>query len=213
MAVDVAYFMNSQTLSMSFGDAFGLGLLGALSKPDGHGERSTIVAWIPEDEVANRETANLWLGDQIKDATLKAMKELGIEGEAEYHNKMTDNFFNGKYSESNIVGVKEDGTECGAYFRVYPENVSEVKAIPDFISPAAAGYQLFAGDGVVYPQFRAYCLSETSLDQYVEFISEISKHLPDTVFFYTRKLELGESQLPPVVYDHGKALLFLTEES
>ncbi len=209
MAIDVAYFMNSQTLNMAFGDAVGLGLIGALTKSKGHGERSTIVAWIPENEVESRETANLWLGDQIKDATMKAMEELGIEGGAEFHNKKTDSFFHGKYSETQIKGVKEDGTECGTYFRVYPENVSEVQVIPEFIASGTSGYQLYAGDGEVYPQFRAYCLSD-SLDQYVEFISEISKYLPETVFFYTRRLELDDTQLPPMVYDHGDTLLFLT---
>ncbi|CAN0299530.1 unnamed protein product, partial [Chrysoparadoxa australica] len=58
-----------------------------------------------------------------------------------------------------------------------------------------------------------YCLSDTSLDQYVEFVSAISKHLPDTVYFYTRQLELADQTIPPVVYDHGQALLFLTAEN
>jgi len=51
------------------------------------------------------------------------------------------------------------------------------------------------------------------LDQYVEFVSAISKHLPDTVYFYTRQLELADQTIPPVVYDHGQALLFLTAEN
>jgi len=55
MAIDVAYFMNSSTLAMSFTDAFGLGLLGALTtSSQSHGERSTIVAWVPEDAVESR---------------------------------------------------------------------------------------------------------------------------------------------------------------
>jgi hypothetical protein len=211
MGIDVFYLMGSQTLNMDFGDAFGLGLIGLLTKPDGHGERSTIVAWAPESEVEGRENVHLWLGDQIRNATIKAMDNLGIQGEAEFHNKLTDSMFNGTFVETRIKGVKADGTECGAYFKIHPENVSdEVKAIPDFIAESTSGYQVFAGDGVVYPQFQAYCLSDTTLDPYVEFIGEISKNLPETVFFYTRKAELNGKHLPPVVWDHGKALLFLT---
>lgn len=213
MAIDVTYFMNSSTLAMSFGDAFGLGLLGALtSTSKSHSERSTIVAWIPEDQVDSRENANIWLGNEIKEATMKAMEVLEIGGEPEFHNKLTDNFFNGTFTETRISGVKADGTECGAYFKVYPELVSELKKIPEFITPNTKGYQLYAGDEIEYPQFAAYCLSDTSLDQYVEFVSEISRHLPETVFLYTRQLELKDHTIPPVVYDHGEALLFLTAE-
>ncbi len=211
MAIDVGYFMNSQTLNMSFGDAFGLGLIGALSKSKGHGERSTLVAWIPENEVKSRETANLWLGDQIKDATMKAMKELGIEGDAEFHNREVDSFFRGTYSETKISGVKANGTKCGVYFKIHPENISEVQVIPDFIAADARGHQLYAGNGEVYPMFKTYCWSESdAFDQRIEFINEISKNLPETVYFYSKRQKLNENQLPPMVYDHGKALLFLT---
>ena len=212
MAIDVAYFMNSSTIAMSFGDAFGLGLLGALTTTNkSHAERSTIVAWIPEDQVDGRGSVNMWLGDVIKDATMKAMAELKIDGEPEYHNKLTDSFMHGTYTETKISGVKADGTECGAYFKVYPEQVSELQDVPEFIAPGVKGYQIYAGDEMEYPRFSAYCLSDTSLDQYVEFVSEVSRNLPETVFLYARQLELADHEIPPVVYDHGKALLFLTE--
>lgn len=213
MAIDVAYFMNSSTLAMSFGDAFGLGLLGALTTlSQSHGERSTIVAWVPEDAVEDREEVNIWLGDALRDATMKAMEELKIEGELEFHNKFTDSWAHGTFTETKISGFKADGTKCGAYFKIYPELVSEMQAVPEFIAPNTKGYQLYAGDEIVYPQFQAYCLSDTSLDQYVEFVSEISKNLPGTVFLFARQLELEDQTIPPVVYDHGQALLFLTAE-
>jgi hypothetical protein len=213
MAIDVAYFMNSSTLAMSFGDAFGLGLLGALTTSSkSHGERSTIVAWVPEDALNRRKDANIWLGDAFKDATMKAMEVLKINGEPEFHNKLTDSWAHGTFTETKISGVKADGTECGVYFKIYPELVSELKPIPEFIAPNAKGYQLYAGDEIVYPQFAAYCLSDSSLDQYVEFTGEISKNLPETVFLYTRQAELEDDIVPPVVYDHGQALLFLTAE-
>lgn len=212
MAIDVAYFMDSATLAMSFGDAFGLGLVGLLTTNQSHGERSTIVAWIPEDEVESRETAHIWLGDALKEATMRAMDELSIEGEPEFHNKFTDSFMRGTYTETKISGVKADGTKCGVSYKVHPENISELTTIPAFIAENAKGYQLYAGDDIVYPPFAAYCRSDTSLDQYIEFVSEISKYLPETVFLYTRYAELEDDQLPPMVHDHGKVLLFLTEE-
>lgn len=211
MAIDVAYFMDSSTLAMSFGDAFGLGLLGALTTTNkSHAERSTIVAWIPEDRVESREHANVWVGDVFKDATLKAMTELGIEGEPEFHNKRTDSWIVGTYFETKIAGVKADGTECGVYYQTFENNVSEKMAIPDFIANNTQGYQLYAGEEIEYPQFSAYCMSDTSLDQYIEFVSEISKNLPETVFIYTRYAEIEDDQIPPMVHDHGQALLFLT---
>jgi hypothetical protein len=213
MAIDVAYFMNSSTLGMSFGDAFGLGLLGSLMTSNkSHAERSTIVAWIPEDQVDSRERVNVWLGDVFKDATTKAMDNLKIDGQPEFHNKLTDSWAHGTFTETKVSGVKADGTECGAYFKVYPELVSEINRIPEFIAPNTNGYQLYAGDKIVYPQFAAYCLSDTSLDQYVEFASEISKHLPETVFFFTRQVEHEDQTIPPVVFDHGQVLLFVTTE-
>jgi len=212
MAIDVAYFMNSATLAMSFGDAFGLGLVGLLTSNQSHGERSTIVAWIPEDEVESRETAHIWLGDALKEATMRAMDELFIEGEPEFHNKLTDSFMRGTYTETKISGVKADGTKCGVSYKLHPENISELTNIPAFIAESTSGYQLYAGDEIVYPPFAAYCRSDTSLYQYIEFVSGISKYLPETVFIYTRYAELGEDQLPPMVHDHGKVLLFLKEE-
>lgn len=213
MAIDVGFFMNSATLSMDLGNALGLGLIGFLTEPKGQGERSTVIAWIPEDEAESRETANLWLGDKLRDATLKAMENLGIDGEVEFHNKEKDLFLADLYYETSIKGFKSDGSECGAYFRTYPHLVSELQPIPDFIKPNSQGHQLYAGEDVSYPRVSVYCFSDTSLDPYVEFIGEISKHLPQTVFFYSSQATYHDSKLPPMVLDQGKANLFIIEES
>ncbi|MBU2952315.1 hypothetical protein [Marinobacter sp. F3R08] len=212
MAIDVSYFVNSATLGMSLGDAFGLGLVGALlNSKKSHGERSTMVAWIPADDVDSRESAHLWLGDAVKDATLQAMDTLGIEGEPEFHNELTESFWHGTFTETLITGVSVDGTECGMYMKLYPETVSELRTIPDFIAPNIQGYQVIADDEYTYPVLAPWCASE-KLDQYIEFAGEISKNLPETVFFYVPQVESDEQTVPPIVFDHGKALLFLVAE-
>lgn len=213
MGIDVAYFMSSPTLSMNFGDAFGLGLVGLLANTSkAHGERSTIVAWVPENEAENPESALVWVGDQVKEATLKAMKTLEIEGRVDFHGKRHKVPFSAAIFKSEISGTKKNGTECGVQFRTYDGIVSDLQPIPDFILPGSKGYQIYAGEKVAYPAFAAYCIHD-ELDQYLEFISEISRNLPETVFLYTRYIKHNDNiSLPPMVHDHGAALLFIVEE-
>ena len=209
--VDVWYFMDSQMLNMDFGNALGLGLIGMISRPKEHGERSSIVAWIPEDSVKSKDVAHLWLGDELRDATLKAMETLEIKGEVEFHNREKKVLFSAAYYETLITGKKEDGTECGAYTKTYPDIISELQPLPDFLAKNTQGYQVYAGDAAKYPSFQVYCYSD-SLEQYVEFTAEISKNLPETVFLYTRLIKYDDNHVPPMVYDHGKALFFLVEK-
>ncbi|WP_157133374.1 hypothetical protein [Marinobacter sp. ELB17] len=209
--IDVFYFMDSQTLSMDFGNALGLGLIGMISRPKSHSERSSIVAWIPQEDVNSRDVAHLWLGDQLRDATTKAMETLKIEGEVEFHNREKKVLFSEAYYETKITGIKKDGTKCGAYIRTYSDIISELKPLPDFLAQDTEGYQVYAGDDTNYPRFQVYCFSD-SLEQYVEFTTEISKSLPETVFLYTRLIKYDDNHVPPMVYDHGKALFFLVEK-
>lgn len=209
--IDVAYFMSSQTLNMGFGNAFGLGLIGFLAKPAAQGERSTILAWVPADEVNSREEASKWVNDSFRNATLNAMENLDIKGEVKFHNKEVSQLLAGDYLETKISGVKPDGSKCGAYFRTYPENTSEKTPIPDFILPNTDGYRIEAGGNPEYPHVAIYCLGD-SLDPYVQFVSEISKRLPPSVFIYTRQEKYNGNKIPPMIYDHGEALLFITAE-
>jgi hypothetical protein len=206
--IDVWYFMDSQMLNMDFGNALGLGLIGMISRPKDHGERSSIVAWIPQDSVESREVAHLWLGDKLRDATTKAMEALEIEGGVAFHNREKKVPFSAAYYETKITGMKKDGTECGAYIRTYSDIISELQPLPDFLAKDTQGYQVYAGDPAKYPRAQIYCFGD-SLDQYVEFTAEISKNLPETVFLYTRLIKYDDNHVPPMVYDHGKALFFL----
>jgi hypothetical protein len=210
--IDVWFFMDSQTLNMDFGNAFGLGLIGMLGRPTEQSERSSIVAWIPQDAVESRDVAHLWLGDQLRDATTTAMETLEIEGGVEFHNREKKVPFSAAYYETSITGIKKDGTKCGAYIRTYSEIISELQPLPDFLAKDTQGYQVYAGHPAKYPRIQLYCAS-SSLKQNVELSAEVSKHLPETVFFYTRSLKSEDDKLPPMVYDHGKALFFLVEKN
>jgi hypothetical protein len=55
--------------------------------------------------------------------------------------------------------------------------------------------------------YLASCISEI-LNSII-----LRKHLPETVFFYTRSLKSEDDKVPPMVYDHGKALFFLVEKN
>jgi len=209
--IDVWYFMDSQMLNMDFGNALGLGLIGMMSRQEEQSERSSIVAWIPQEAVESRDVAHLWLGDQLRDATTTAMETLEIEGEVEFHNREKKVPFSAAYYETMIRGVKKDGTKCGAYIRTYSEIISELQPLPDFLAKETQGYQVYAGHPAKYPRIIVYCAS-TSLKQQVEFSVEVSKHLPETVFFYTSFLKSEDDKVPPMVYDHGKALFFLVEK-
>ena len=210
--VDVWYFMDSQILNMDFGNAFGLGLIGMLTRPDGQDERSSIVAWIPKDDIASRDVAHLWLTDQLKDATLKAMETLEIEGGVEFHNKRVKLLFFAESFETTISGKKKDGTKCGARFVIYPDTISDLQPIPDFVAKNTQGYRVDAGHEIKYPRNEIYCHGKDPIKQYVEFTTEISKNLPESVFFYDPRVVYKDTKIPPMVYDHGKALFFLVEK-
>lgn len=210
MAIDVSYFMNSATLSMNFADAFGLGLIGLLTAPDGHAERSTIIAWVPASEAKDQEAAHVWLNRSIKDAALMAMENLEIEDIVE-SSERTDTILGDLYDTTRIEGINAEGKKCSIWYRTYPENVSEEKPIPDFIVTNATGYQVYAGKDIAFPKTVVYCGSET-LEPYLALINEVSKQLPDTVQLYSRVIKNGDQVIPPIVYDHGQAFLFLTQE-
>jgi hypothetical protein len=212
MGIDVWYFMDSQMLNMDFGNAFGLGLIGMLAQPEGQDKRSTIVAWVPKDDVESQEVAHLWLNDQLKDATLQAMETLGLEGGVEFHNKRKKLLFFAESFETTISGIKQDGTKCGARFVIYPDAVSDLQPIPDFVAKNAQGYRVDAGHDIKYPRVQVYCHGKDGMMQYVEFMTEISKNLPESVFFYARRAKNEDYTVPPMVYDHGKALFFLVEK-
>ena len=206
--IDVWYFMDSQMLNMDFGNALGLGLIGMLGRPTEQSERSSIVAWIPQEAVKSRDVAHLWLGDQLRDATTKAMETLEIEGEVAHQNKKIKTLFSPVYYETIITGMNKDGTKCGATFRIHPDIISELQPLPDFLAEDTQGYQVYAGDDLKWPRAEIYCYSD-SLEHYVEFIAEISKNLPETVFMYASRIKYDDNHLPPMVHDHGKALFFL----
>ena len=212
MGVDVWYFMDSQTLNMDFGNAFGLGLIGFLAQPDAQSERRSIVAWVPEEEVENQNVAHLWINDQFKDATLQAMETIGIEGGVEFHNKRRGIPFFAETFETKISGVKKDGTECYARFVVSHDTVSDLQPIPGFVAKNAQGYRVDASHDVKYPKAQVGCLGKDYLRQDAEFMTEVSKNLPESIFFYHPSVKEGDDVIPPVVYDHGKVLFFLVEK-
>lgn len=206
--IDVWYFMDSQILNMDFGNALGLGLIGMMSRQEEQSERSSIVAWIPQEAVESRDVAHLWLGDQLRDAITIAMETLEIEGEVEFHNREKKVPFSAAFYETMIRGVKKDGTECGAYIRTYSDIISELQPLPDFLAKDTQGYQVYAGHPAKFQRMSVYCAG-TSNKQQVEFSLEVSRHLPETVFYYNSSLKSEDDKIPPIVYDHGKALFFL----
>jgi hypothetical protein len=213
MGIDVWYFMDSQMLNMDFGNAFGLGLIGMLTRPDAQDNRSTIVAWVPKDDVESQDVAHLWLNAQLRDATLEAMETLGLEGGVEFHNEQKGIPFFAETFATKLSGIKKDGTRCEARFEIFPSTVSDLQPIPDFVAKNIQGYRVNAGHDVEYPRVQVGCLGKDGLMQYVEFMTEISKNLPESVFFYARRAKVEDHTVPPMVYDHGKALFFLVEKN
>lgn len=216
VAVDANMFMTNARFAMNFSDALGLSLLGLLADNDAHSERDTIIAWIPSTEAKNREEAHVWLREEMHDATVQAISDLGMELETEFHNRRTDVWGSSAYDDTKIHGRKEDGAVCSVFVRTYPTLISEQQSIPGFIAPDASGYQARAGDKIIYPTFDVSCSDKPrgkfDLDKGLELTSEISRNLPKTVFLYSRMLQVDDQKLPPIVHDHGKALLFLIKE-
>jgi hypothetical protein len=211
--IDVAYFMNSATLNMNFADSLGLGLVGLLTKPAAESERRTMLVWVPATDINQKSEAHTWVSRAFRDATIQAMDDLGIEGGVDYFEKDESSIFSDVY-ETKLSGVSAEGIHCQAVYRVIPEFTDKEK-MPSFVGAGGYGYLLKTDDDIYYPKARIACWGSKTLAPYVRFASEISKNLPPTAYLYTPYLRTkdGESQVPPMVHDHGKALLFVVSEN
>ncbi|WP_144820434.1 hypothetical protein [Marinobacter piscensis] len=209
LAIDSSLWTSDYGLGVDWSAGLGLGLLQSFAKSDEHGDRKSLVIWIPEDKAPNKETAMDWMIKSLTEATVKAVKDMGSsEDEIYTHLRELHVTFQGPYYIGEAGGAIRDGNSCYTVFNLHSWTISdELEKIPSYISENGYGYVVEAG-GHSYPETYMYCEDDNAEDE-LTFIGKVTEHLPETMFYYSKASEHDGKQFPPAVFDHGTIELFI----
>ncbi len=200
-------FESVNGLDLAMGDAVGLGLLSFVFSSPSQMDRSALLAWISEDLATDKDRAALVLSEMVLNASEKTLKNEGIDYRvAKAHQERLALFY--PFLETSLDFELQD-KPCGVTVRVYKTQTVGPKPMPTFIGNGGSAYGFLAGHEIQYPAFDIGCRDADPLHA-IELSRRISKALPETVFVYVspkRRAEGGWT--PPMVLDHGKALLFI----
>lgn len=200
-------FESVNGLDLAMGDAVGLGLLSFVFSPPAQMDRNALLAWIPEEQAKDRDKAALVLSKLVLDAIEATLNAEGITYHVEKaHQERLALFY--PFLETRLA-FELDGKNCGVSYHVYKTQTVGPKPTPTFIGTGGAAYGFLAGHEIQYPSFDVGCLGADPI-QSIELARKISQALPETVFLYIspkRRPEGGRT--PPMVLDHGKALMFI----
>jgi len=200
-------FESVNGLDLAMGDAVGLGLLSFVFSPPAQMDRNALLAWIPEEQAKDRDKAALVLSTLVLDAIEATLNAEGITYHVEKaHQERLALFY--PFLETRLA-FELDGKNCGVSYHVYKTQTVGPKPTPTFIGTDGAAYGFLAGHEIQYPSFDVGCLGADPI-QSIELARKISQALPETVFLYISPKRRPESgRTPPMVLDHGKALMFI----
>lgn len=200
-------FESANGLDLAMGDAVGLGLLSFVFSPPAQMDRNALLAWIPEEQAKDRDEAALVLSKLVLDAIETTLNAEGIAYHIEKaHQERLALFY--PFLETRL-DFDLDGKNCGVSYQVYKTQTVGPKPTPTFIGNGGSAYGFLAGHEIQYPSFDVGCLGADPIHS-IELARKISQALPETVFLYIspkRRPEGGRT--PPMVLDHGKALMFI----
>jgi len=200
-------FESANGLDLAMGDAVGLGLLSFVFSPPAQMDRNAILAWIPEEQAKDKVEAALVLSKLVLDAIETTLNAEGIGYHVEKaHQERLALFY--PFLETRL-DFDLDGKDCGLSYHVYKTQTVGPKSTPTYIGNSGAAYGFLAEHEIQYPSFDVGCLGADPIHS-IELARKISQALPETVFLYMspkRRPEGGRT--PPMVLDHGKALLFI----
>ncbi|WP_150306331.1 hypothetical protein [Pseudomonas saliphila] len=194
-------------LGMAAGDALGLSLISFAFSPPSQLDRNSILAWVPQAQAADKDQAALVLSKLVLDATEQTMKAEGIDYHVtDAHKERLALFYPYLYT---YVDFTLDGNKCSLDYNIFKTKITAPKPLPPFIGDGSPAYSFPPGDEVQYPSFRIGCYEGSPLDS-IELARKISLALPETVFLYISSTQIPDKgRTPPMVLDHGKALLFV----
>ncbi|GGY60451.1 hypothetical protein [Marinobacter zhanjiangensis] len=219
IGLDTFSLMDPDLLDLSFGSAFGMGLLFSMAEPTDQIKRHSIIAWVPESEISANDQdaveaqALRWVSDSMTAATVTAMEEMGFTYELEMQHKDIGLPFVFSDYKTRITAVTPDGDQCMARFNVREGSVSKRLPLPDMIGQNGYGYRLNAGHDRRNPEGFALCYSKDRdlRELNLKLGGLVSENLPPTIFMYRPPVDFGEDGVrPPFVLDQGKSLLFVT---
>jgi len=200
-------FESANGLDLAMGDAVGLGVMSFVFSPPAQIDRNALLAWIPEEHAKDKDQAALVLSKLVLDAVETTLKAEGIAYHIDKaHQERLALFY--PFLETSL-DFELGGKNCGVSYHVYKTQTVGPKPAPPFIGNGISAYGLLAGHEFQYPSFDIGCLGGDPIHS-IELSRKISQALPETVYVYVspkRRPEGGRT--PPMVLDHGKALMFI----
>lgn len=200
-------FESGLGLGMAMGDAVGLSLLSFSFSPPSQLDRNSILAWVPQAQAADKPQAALVLSKLVLEATEQTLQAESIDYQVEKaHEKRVALFY--PFLDTSVAFTL-DGKKCSLDYNVFKTKITDPKPLPHFIGNGAPAYSFHPGDEHQYPSFHIGCYGGNPLIS-IELARKISIALPETVFIYmSSKRHPDGGGTPPMVLDHGKALLFI----
>ncbi|MCG7602083.1 hypothetical protein MHM84_20280 [Halomonas sp. McH1-25] len=203
-----AAFNTPHGLGLSLGKAAGLSVLSFMFSPPAQMERDTVLAWLPQSQANDPEEATQILANTLFEASIATLEEHGYPYDIEYRDRRRHALFD-PYLESLVNFTNEDKT-CAFRYELFPGEVSDLAPVPEFILPASQGYRFWAAHDIRYPKYWIHC-TDAEPTENLTLVAEVSHRLPAGVFLYVapKGSRRENNQTPPLVLDHGKALLFI----
>ncbi|ELF6482491.1 hypothetical protein ACOIPL_004162 [Vibrio fluvialis] len=218
-------FNSSKGLGLGWNQSLGFGLATTLFKPKGVMERDSLFGWVPESLASTPEQARQVMSEKALSATEAGLKQTQLNFEIGNRHLHLNVPFVGDYLYSSVQIIapnqgcptwEEAGKDlkqtCQISITVYsPADSSQ--AVPDFVLPQQTGYVFSANDSSDYSRLNVELPKRAKISK-VQILSAISQHLPPWIFVFTasEKQENGKYSAP-IVWDQGKAQLFVTPEN
>ncbi|ENG9289504.1 hypothetical protein ACXHQN_14850 [Vibrio cincinnatiensis] len=218
-------FHSSRGLGLGWNQSLGFGLATTLFKPKGVMERDSLFGWVPASLASTPEQARQVMSEKVLSATEAGLKQTQLYFEIGNRHLHQSIPFAGDYLFSSIQIIapahgcptweaagKDLKQTCRINITVYsPTESSQV--IPDFVLPQQTGYAFSANDSSDYSRLNVELPKRAKISK-VQILSAISQHLPPWIFVFTasEKQENGKYSAP-IVWEQGKAQLFVTPEN
>lgn len=210
-----AGYVNPQ-LGMTNWQTAGVNLLDEMLRPDSHGARNSLMAWMPLSEAGSTEDAQARLLSHVKVSIAAAMDEVGASYETIFDKggKLVIQFIK---SEWNCPAYVSGETELDDLCRVRAQIFEPRKAVsPGFIAGTQEQRYIFSsGHGRKY-QTLNLLISDDSTVPEDEVYATISKHLPEWTYLYLASgkvsMDDGETINFPYILNNGEAKVFVIAE-
>lgn len=202
-------------LGFSNWQTMGLNLFAEATVPDSHGQRNSVMAWMPESAASSTKSAQRVLVDQMMAGIQAALESMGATHEILQDQELY------RGTEVTILFVKDSwncpkwapgklSSTCRVRFRIQRPTLQNV---PSFTASSDGQHYAFTSGHRRHYNRVSLRISDESRVPQDELYATISKHLPEWVYLYlapgTTIIQTGERIEFPYILNQGEAKLFV----